>query len=93
MAEHIIYAHRYCPSGLGAITATQNNESDDDFDGNDSVDEHQNGPLSSSELAVWQRSQHCFTSKDKAENDDPHFEDVLQEDFLHVPLAVLSGLI
>ena len=46
IAAHVIGTHRYPPSGPGDITAAQNNDSDYDFDGDDSVHKHQNGPLS-----------------------------------------------
>ena len=53
IAAHVILAPSCWPSGPGAITAIENDDSDDDFDGNDSEDEHQNGPLSFSDPSVW----------------------------------------
>ena len=55
IAAHLIHTHRYQPSGSGFITTTKNNDIDDYFDGNDSEDEHQNGPFSTLEKESSQR--------------------------------------
>lgn len=84
IAAHVIRGHRYRPTGPG-VMAVGVAESDDDFEDDESDDE--NGPAlggnrSSTEHAVWKRSHHSFMTKDASEENDPHSEDVLQQDFL-----------
>lgn len=82
ISAHVIRGHRYRPSGPGARNVTVA-EIDDDFDGDDSDDEARiNDTSRSSSAQVWQKSHHSFTTMDTHEDDDPHSEDVLQQDFL-----------
>lgn len=86
IAAHVIRGHRYRAHGPGVMNVGIV-ESDDDFDGDESDDEY--GASSSSggggaggSKSVWQRNHHQFTMEDTYEDDDPHSEDVLQQDFL-----------
>jgi len=78
IAAHVIRGHMYRPHGPGALNNVVE-ESDDDFDGDESDDEHMDR---SGKNSVWQRSLHKFAVEDTYEDNDPHSEDLLQQDFL-----------
>jgi len=81
IADHVIRGHKYRPHGQGLLNGGRV-DSDDDFDGEDTDDEFE--PSSSNRSgknSVWQRPYENFT-KDRFDEDDEPFENVLQQDFL-----------
>jgi len=68
IASHVIRGHRYRPHA---------NNHGDDLDDESDDEREQLGPAS-----IWQRSHHSFTEKDTYEDDDPHSDDILSQDFL-----------
>jgi DNA replication licensing factor MCM3 len=85
IASHVLRGHRYRRPGTGVAPeqpgalSTLMEDSDDDSD-DDMIANAQNAGSHSN---VWQRSHHQFTqSTSDQQNDDPHSEDILTQDFL-----------